>query len=254
MNILLTNDDGIESKSLVALGRKLSKQHDVWIIAPASERSACSHSINMRGPVLFRELGARTYACEGSTVDCVFIGLRGFINEGIDMVVSGINLGPNLGTDIIYSGTAAGAREGALMGKPSIAVSACSRDPNEDFGCESDFIARNIEVLRGLWSADHFININFPLRFGGDSEIEITFPSRRLYFDRLSRETGESGVISVRVDGDEPGAVHEKGSDYDAVKNDRVSISPVLVYPESRCETTGYRKAVFMPWNGGCDG
>jgi 5'-nucleotidase len=252
MKILLTNDDGIGSANLTDLGKRLSAEHEVWIVAPASERSACSHSLNMRGPVLFRELGPRTFTCEGSTVDCVFIALRGFIAEGVDMVISGINLGPNLGTDIIYSGTAAGAREGAIMGKPSVAASAYSRDPLGDFKCEIEFIAKNIDVLYGLWTADHFININFPADFNNKNGVEITFPSRRLYFDRLHTERKADGIISVRVDGDEPGAVRADGSDYDAVKNNKVSISPVLVHPDSADNTDVYRNAVFNS-RGGCN-
>jgi 5'-nucleotidase len=252
MKILLTNDDGIESRSLNELWKRLAKEHDVWVVAPSEQKSACSHSINIKDAVRFKEIEPRVFACYGTTVDCVLISLRGFIKEEIDMVISGINLGPNLGTDIIYSGTAGGARQGALMGKPSIAASSYSRDEDADYTCQIGFLAKNLGLFARLWSADHFININFPLSYNNGNPVAITFPARRTYTDRLRTQEQSDGTVSIVVEGDEPGAIEEAGSDYDAVKKNKVSISPVLVHPGRLVDWENYQTATFEPWNGRC--
>jgi 5'-nucleotidase len=252
MNILITNDDGIEARGLAALAMRLERDHSVFVVAPDGERSACSHSINIKGELAFRKVGSRSFACEGSTVDCVLIALRGFIREEMDMVISGINLGPNLGTDIIYSGTAGGARQGALMGKPSVALSAWSREPDADYACQAEFVARNLDLLKKLWTRDHFININFPARLDSKTRIAVTFPSKRTYYDNVKTRTGEGDTLFVSVEGDEPGALHEPGSDFDAVKANAVSISPILIHPLLMPDWESYKNAAFIPVNGGC--
>jgi 5'-nucleotidase len=251
MNILVTNDDGINCENMLKLAEKLRARHNVWIVAPAEERSGCSHSINIRNKIVFKKIGHRVYACSGSTADCVLISLLGAISEKIDMVVSGINPGPNLGTDILYSGTAAGARQGALMGRPSVALSAYSRDPYADLTRELDFIESNLELFGNLWTSSHFININFPRHIDDKTGVAITVPSLRTYRDRLIATPGPDGSVSYIVDGDEPGAVDEKGSDFEAVKNNSISVSPVLIRPVLH-EREPYKTARFRLAKGEC--
>ena len=126
MRILLTNDDGIESPGLRELARALGGDHEVWVVAPESNRSGSSHSITLGNPARFRRVGEREFASAGTPADCVLYAILGVVPAPIDIVLSGINLGPNLGTDIVYSGTAAAARQGAFMRKPSVAVSLSS--------------------------------------------------------------------------------------------------------------------------------
>ena len=147
MRILLTNDDGISHFNLQILGKRLLEEHDVWIIAPEDQRSACSHSITLRGPIILKKQGERTYACSGTPVDCVMVALNGFLPVDIDIVISGINSGPNLGTDIIYSGTAGAARQAALMEKPGLAVSVCTRENSNPLSSHVEFIAQNLTSL-----------------------------------------------------------------------------------------------------------
>jgi len=129
MNILITNDDGIESEGLKTLARVLSRDHRIMIVAPDGERSGKSHSISLGEPVRMRRMGENALACGGTPADCVLFSILGAVPEKPDIVVSGINRGPNLGTDIIYSGTAAAARQAALMGYAAVAVSVTSFSP-----------------------------------------------------------------------------------------------------------------------------
>ena len=124
MNIFLTNDDGINADGLLELKKELEKEHDVYVIAPLKEQSGSSHSLTMNMPLRVYEYGKNFYAVDGTPTDCVMLGLNK-VFEGInfDLLISGINYGANLGDDLTYSGTVAGAMEGCLMGIPSIAIS-----------------------------------------------------------------------------------------------------------------------------------
>ena len=123
MRLLLSNDDGIDAPGLAVLAERLRADHEVWVVAPASEQSAKSHSLTMHEPLRVQERGLRRYAVSGTPADCVYVALHDLLPEPPDMVVSGINRGSNLGGDVHYSGTVAAAREGALQGLPAVAVS-----------------------------------------------------------------------------------------------------------------------------------
>jgi len=188
VRILLTNDDGIDSAGLSSLRDALA-EHEVWTIAPDGERSAQSHSITVHDPIRCRTLGERVYATSGTPADCVIVGVLGVMGERPDAVVSGINIGPNLGTDIIYSGTVAAARQAAFMGIPGVAVSINSYRPPFHLGPLARFVARNIEQLVGLWNPRHLININGPNVDSDALPVQITYPSWRIYHDRLEEFT-----------------------------------------------------------------
>jgi len=123
MKILLTNDDGIHAEGLQILKQILSQEHEVYIIAPDIERSACSNIFTMRNELLLTRIGDNSYSVSGYPADCVSIAIHSDIIPEIDLVISGINHGPNLGDDIHFSGTVAGARTAIIFGKPAIAVS-----------------------------------------------------------------------------------------------------------------------------------
>jgi 5'-nucleotidase len=163
MRILLSNDDGVGSPGIDALAAALRGQHEVWIVAPDRERSGCSHAITVDGPVVTRRRGEREFACSGLPVDCVNMALAHVLPEAPDIVVSGINHGANLGTDVLYSGTAAAARQATLRGVPALAVSVCGSPPWH-FGPAAAFVAANIALLPGLCppGSMRFVNVNFP--------------------------------------------------------------------------------------------
>jgi 5'-nucleotidase len=163
----------------------------------------------------------------------VIVSLLGLIPPKVDMVISGINHGPNLGTDILFSGTAAGARQGALMGVPSVAVSLGAYAPPFDFSCAAQFVARNLETFRELWTDDHFLNINYPSLMSDGAEPIITFPSRRIYRDRLNTYRAPNGDTFCFVHGAIPDAHYESGSDCQVLSEGRISISPIHAHPRN---------------------
>jgi 5'-nucleotidase len=233
MRILVTNDDGIASDGLQALVKGLSGDHDVWIVAPETEKSGGSHSITLKDSIRVRRVGERSYSCRGTPADCVLVSLLGLVPKGIEFVISGINHGPNLGTDILYSGTAAGARQGALMGTPSIALSMDSYAPPFSFSCAADFAARNLSIFREMWTDDHFLNINFPSAGCREAKPVITFPSRRIYRDELKTYTAPNGDLFCFIGGALPDAHLEEGSDSMVVSRGDISISPIHAHPRN---------------------
>jgi 5'-nucleotidase len=232
MRILLTNDDGISSDGIAALIRALSRVHDVWVVAPETEKSGGSHSITLKDSIRLRLVGDQRYSCRGTPADCVLVAVLGIVPQPIELVISGINHGPNLGTDILYSGTAAGARQGALMGVPSVAMSLNARPPF-DFDPAADFAARNLEIFRELGTDDHFLNINFPADGNAQSEPRITFPSRRIYRETLSTHTAPNGDVFCFMSGTPPDTHPEEGSDGMVVTHGRISISPIHAHPRN---------------------
>ena len=124
MRILLSNDDGIEARGLAALKDALAPLGEVWVVAPASEQSAKSHSLTMHRPLRIRQRGECSFSVDGTPADAVYVALHHVLPAPPDVVVSGINRGANMGFDVHYSGTVAAAREAALQGLPAIAVSA----------------------------------------------------------------------------------------------------------------------------------
>lgn len=245
MRVLISNDDGILSPGLIALKEELQEEHEIWVTAPDRERSGTSHSITLRGPVRFRQVAERMFACNGTPADTVLYALLGAIPVKPDLIVSGINRGPNLGTDIIYSGTAAAARQGALVGIPSIAVSVAPVEPPFPYREAAGFLRRNLEILLGLWSSDHFININFPVSTGGSYKVDITHPSRRIYSDRADEYVHPNGDRYYFLTGEGIHAREEKGSDWNAIRDGNISISPVYLHPMNQDETHMYENAHF---------
>lgn len=166
MRVLLSNDDGVDAPGISALFTRLQRTEDVWVVAPATEQSAQSHSLTMHRPLRVVRHGERRFAVSGTPADCIYLGLH-HVMKGAppDLVVSGINHGSNLGTDVHYSGTVAAAREACLQGYPAIAISL--ENPGEgtalQWGTASVVAERVIQALR-----DHplpprvFLNVNVP--------------------------------------------------------------------------------------------
>ncbi len=243
MKILLTNDDGIHSKGLMALKDALVG-HEVWIVAPDRERSASSQSITIKDPVRYHKLEDRVFTCSGTPADCVLFSMQGAIDSTPDVILSGINYGANLGIDLLYSGTAAAARQGALLGIPSIALSQCSFTPPFYFEKSASFISENLEQMVELWHPDHFININVPNIEDRKLEARITVPSRSRYIDKITSFKAPNGDIMYMMDG-ERGGEGDETLDSGAVAAGYISISPVFLYPMNHDEEIVYKKAEF---------
>jgi 5'-nucleotidase len=150
MRILLTNDDGIYAKGIEALYLALIEEHEVVVVAPETERSAIGHAITWLHPLrvvsVQRNGGFFGYALDGTPADCVKIGLTELLKSPPNVVVSGINLGANVGVNVIYSGTVSAATEAAILGVPSVAVSIDSFKP-KDFGAATQFIPRLLRMI-----------------------------------------------------------------------------------------------------------
>jgi 5'-nucleotidase len=162
MIILLSNDDGINSDGLTALEESLKDVADIYTVAPDRAQSSMSHALTLHRPLRVHELAPRRLSVDGTPVDCVKLALTGLLPVRPDLVVSGINKGPNLGDDIIYSGTVSAAIEGALLGIPAIAVSLVTFK-DFDFRAAADFSATLVKRIADNGIAPKtLLNVNVP--------------------------------------------------------------------------------------------
>ncbi len=246
MKILLTNDDGIDAEGLSALREAFSARHEVWVVAPENERSGSSHGITLRDPVRVRRSSERVFSCRGTPVDCVMLSLLGLVPPGIDLLVSGINHGPNLGTDILYSGTASAACQGVLMGVPSIAVSIGAYSPPFDFPAAAAFCERNLDLFAELSDEDHYLNINIPNGADARGRPVVTFPSRRIYRHELATYEASHTDTFYFLGGAVPGSQLEEGSDCSVLSQGLISLSPIAVHPANEnAAVRRYQEAPF---------
>ncbi|MEG1393352.1 MAG: 5'/3'-nucleotidase SurE [Christensenellaceae bacterium] len=172
MRILITNDDGIFARGIIELAKCLKKEHDVTVVAPDRERSASSHSLTMDLPLTVKKIdiaeynGIEAYKVTGTPVDCVKIGLSNIMKEPVDLVLSGINHGGNIGTDIAYSGTVNAALDACMVGIPAIALSQImskhSEDLEELFRNTSEIFAELLKQIDLSELKEYIYNINFP--------------------------------------------------------------------------------------------
>src|SRR3989454_5391976 len=165
MRILVTNDDGYRSEGLIALADRLKRIGEVTIVAPFEEASAIGHALTLRHPLRLERIAERVFAVDGTPTDCVNIAITQVFRGLPDLVVSGINKGWNLGDDVTYSGTVAGALEGALLGTAALAVSLEATRGDYDFGPSAHSTAMIAEsILRRPLPSRTFLNINAPKR------------------------------------------------------------------------------------------
>lgn len=241
MQVLLTNDDGIEAEGLQALRRALLEVPGVElaVIAPDSNRSASARSITTRRPLWVQEIdfgdGTAGYATDGTPVDCVRFATLGLV-EGFtaELVISGINHGFNLGDDITYSGTVAAAFEGIVLGLPAIAVS--QQSLGGEFGYRSAgkfhfeiaarFIARLVGELESVpLPQGTLLNVNVPT--DEPSGIEVTHLGKRIYRDRLTLKSEQNGRRLFHIYGDDPSHEQEEGTDLAAAEAGQITVTPI---------------------------
>ena len=232
MKILLTNDDGIHAEGLLALVKYLEKNHEVWVVAPDRNRSGVSHGITMAEPLKLCQLTENRFSCSGVPVDCTFTAINGILNEYPDVVISGINKGPNLGTDIIFSGTAAAARQASFYGIPGIAVSLASFEEPLNYSALADFVSKNIEKLVTLCEKDIFLNIN-AASLDSYKGYKLTSLSKRSYQDKVSLYNAPDGKFYSFFLGGEVESLGDDDSDEKATAQGYVSITRVLSQPIS---------------------
>ncbi|NQT57544.1 MAG: 5'/3'-nucleotidase SurE [Bacteroidetes bacterium] len=238
MNVLLTNDDGIDSEGLIVLAETLRKEHTVWISAPDTERSASSHGITIRRSVVFTAVNEKTFTCSGTPADCILFALKGAVPVVPDVVISGINKGNNIGNDIVYSGTVAAARQGAFIGIPSIAVSAAGYFPPFPFSEAAEFILNHLNELISLWNKEIILNVNVPKKPNGSWEaasLSLLSYGNTLHI-KESGPDSDSVTYSLQGELERIGSAHDE-SDFTKLQNGIITISPVSIYPSCHEES-----------------
>jgi len=233
MRLLLTNDDGFGAEGLIALAAALSVDHEIWTLAPHGDRSGVSHGITLNNELRYRQEGERAWSCTGLPADCAIAGILGLMNDPPDAVISGINRGANLGTDIVYSGTVAAAREASFMGIPGVAVSLLPDVTGAwYFETLARFVSENLQDLVSLAGEDLFVNVNAKssVSFRG---ARLTGISRRRYRNEVTIRDAGDGYSYGRFHGGRVNTVGDGDSDWRAVEDGFVSISRVRSQPVS---------------------
>ncbi len=229
MKILITNDDGYDAEGINTLYNVLSKKHQAYIIAPDRERSACSNIFTVRDKIEIKKIKKDIFSISGYPADCVSIGLHSGLIPDIDMVISGINHGPNLGDDVHFSGTVAGARTAYIFGKPGIALSIDSyHKPSSYFEEASEFL---LDFIDNTDKKNNFIyNINYPeLSKDNIKGIKYTYLSRRLYIDSYKKEdTEDANTFKLSLMGKIDSEM-KPGCDSAEMANGFISITPLTI-------------------------
>ncbi len=226
--ILVTNDDGINAPGLALLAEALAEVGDVRVFAPDRQQSAVGHGVSLHRPLRVHQVREHWFMVDGTPTDCVMLAVRDLLGARPVLVVSGINPGANLGDDVTYSGTVAGAFEGMLLGIPAVAVSDVSYVPQHMETAAAVAVRVASEVLaRGL-PADTVLNVNVPdVPYDALNGIAVTRMGRRTYQDEIIARVDPRGGAYYWIGGSEPSHVLEPGTDFEAIEHGKVSITPL---------------------------
>lgn len=230
--ILVTNDDGIHAEGISVLRDALQEVGEVTVVAPERPRSASGHAITLHKPLRIEQVrmpwGGEGYATNGTPSDCVVLGIFAVLQGQCDLVISGINLGPNLGEDLTYSGTVSAAMEGAICGKPAIAVSVADYD-SPDYWPTARFVARLArQVLQHGLPPSILLNVNVPNLPEHELQgVVITRQGRRRYEGRVEERHDPRGRPYFWLGGEIIEDIAGEGSDGEAVMQGKISITPL---------------------------
>ena len=228
MRILVTNDDGIHSPGLTTLAKALSRVGEVWVVAPDRERTAVAHAVTLHKPLRVQQLGTRSYAVNGTPVDCVNLAVLKVMPASPDLLVSGINKGVNLGDDVLYSGTVSAAMEGAILGVPSMAVSQEGQE-HFYFGAGARYAVRIARlILREGLPDETLVNLNIPDRpFGSITGVRVTCLSRRRFDNPIIEKVDPHGRTYYWIAGTRVSWSRSKDADHEALEQGAVSLTPI---------------------------
>jgi 5'-nucleotidase len=236
MHILVTNDDGVYAPGLAALAGALKKLGKVTVLAPDRNWSASGHVKTMHRPLRVWDTkmsdGSGAKTTDGAPSDCVNLAVLGLIEEKLDLVVSGINPLANLGHDVTYSGTVTAAMEAAISGLPGLAISLNSkrnRDRELDYGPAAEIgLQISRQVMEHGLPRGVLLNINVPYRpLDQIQGVKITHQGQRVYHDELVRRDDPRGRAYYWIGGDSPTGVLDPGTDFCALADGHVSITPL---------------------------
>jgi len=228
MRILVSNDDGYQAEGIKQLTLALSEIAEVIIVAPNENKSAASSSLTIGKPLKPIQIEHNIYAIDATPSDCVHLALCGFIKDPIDLVVTGINLGANLGDDVIYSGTVAGAIEGRFLGLPSIAISLASWQCKY-FETAATIAMRLVEKIeKAPLSHNTINNVNVPdVPIGDIKGIKSTRLGNRHMSEPSIQDENNSSLYWIGENGQE--ADNGEGTDFYAIANNFVSVTPLQI-------------------------
>ncbi len=233
MLILLSNDDGIQATGLNVLRQALAPLGEIYVVAPERERSGIGHGITVHKPLRLKEVrypdGSSGWSVNGTPADCVKLAVEALLPAMPDIVVSGINQGPNLGTDVIYSGTVSAAIEGMINGFPSLAISLATYE-HDDFTYAASFAARLIPLLVKNAPVKTVINVNVPP--GKPVGVKVTRLANRRYVNIVHKRVDPRGRPYYWMAGEPEDSVPENpaaevSTDVEAVKKNYISITPL---------------------------
>lgn len=246
--ILVSNDDGIHARGLRTLAESLEDLGEVWVVGPDRERSATSHSISLHHPLRIREVGERRFAVDGTPTDSVYLALHHVLPAPPDIVFSGINHGPNLGNDVLYSGTVSAAMEGALFGHRAVAISLCLSERSKKRESPPHFqaageVARRIfhGVMSDSMPPGVLLNVNVPdVPFGELGGTRLC----RLGFNDWAEAVTERRDPRERpyywIGGSRNARDDVDGSDVNAIDEGLVAITPI------HYDLTDYRSFAYV--------
>ncbi len=234
MNVLITNDDGIESEGLIALKKFFEKEHNVFVIAPLREQSCSSHSLTMNFPLRVYEYGKNYFAVDGTPTDCIMVGVNKIFEKiKFDLLVSGINYGANLGDDITYSGTVAAAMEGCLLKIPSVAVSIHvdfeKRPQYVHYDSAIFYLKKVLGYIEKIDDfSDCFFNLNVPdMPVEKIKGLKITKQGKRTYRDVIVENIDPRGKKYYWIAGTPVTIPNGNNTDLAAIENNFASLTPL---------------------------
>lgn len=229
MLILCTNDDGYRAEGLRVLADAARELGSVQIVAPEREQSATSHSLTMHFPLRRHHMAEGVQAIDGTPTDCVALAVGMLLEERPGFVLSGVNHGPNMGEDVLYSGTVAGAMEATILGIPAVAVSYVGREPSAIAAYQP--LLRNLlsQILqRDGFPPETLLNVNLPAIDPGEVKgVRVTRLGRRVYTDSITRAEDPSGREYFWVGGGGLQITVEEGTDFHAVQEGYISVTPL---------------------------
>jgi 5'-nucleotidase len=239
LKILISNDDGIESPGIHALAEAAEAFGEVTVVAPHRERSTAGHSLTLHKPLRIFEVAPRRFATTGTPADCIYLGIREILRQKPDLILSGINAGANLGTDVHYSGTVAAAREGALLNVPSYAFSlvdhpgGISKLPRT--ALRYDVAARAAaEVLRAtkdlVFPKHTLLNVNIPnLEWEAIQGMTLARQGIRYYANEVIRRADPRGKDYYWIGGAYEGFEPDPTGDCHALQEGKISLVPLSI-------------------------